>query len=668
MKPVLERARALEKAGKLAAAVLAYRDAGAVDDAARVLGALRKPADAAQLLMASVGVQPAQVGQLEPALKKRALMAAIFFGRAGNNESAVQLFLALGERSRAVDLLQRAGDQVGAAKLASGKGAPTTAVSLVPSTRPTAVGGKASSIEQALRLEQAGKLELAMETYVQLRKFSEAARLATALGRTADAAQLHADAGQPFQAAQRYLEAGDTGKALDNLIRVPRDDANYRAAAIEAVRLSSALNVLSFQMEHFLGSFLKPGPQGPAERETFYQLARLYLAHDFPDNAREALTLLVAQEPGFKDAAARLASLEEEAMPSLAVARQVLADADLAGRKKAPQKSLTPLPLSLEELPDLPADPTVLYAGAGLPAGAGPRAGGDETLPEADVLPLDPKTSFEPGGTIAGRYQLEERIGRGGMAQVFRARDLELEEDVALKVFALPTSSELHVQRFKQELKLSRQLIHPNIIRLYDIGLHEGYRYISMELLVGETLKARMEQPIDFDVALGFLIQACEGLQAAHDVGVIHRDVKPDNFFVSKSGVLKVMDFGIAKQFTSAPGLTVAGSIAGTPLYMSPEQISNFSAVSASTDLYALGVVAYEMFAGSVPFNHEEMVPLLMMHVNDRPQAPRVRNPGIPVDLELAILKLLEKDPARRFASCRELGKVFSVIRARYIG
>src|SRR5207237_6670039 len=151
--------------------------------------------------------------------------------------------------------------------------------------------------------------------------------------------------------------------------------------------------------------------------------------------------------------------------------------------------------------------------------------------------------------------------------------------------------------------KLSRQLIHPNIIRLYDIGLHQGHRYISMELLVGKSLKDRMRAPIEFRTALGYLLQACHGLQAAHDAGVVHRDVKPDNFFVTGDGVLKVMDFGIAKHH-AAPGVTVAGSIAGTPQYMSPEQISNFSAVTAATDLYALGICAYELFSGAPPFTH----------------------------------------------------------------
>ncbi|HKB48394.1 MAG TPA: serine/threonine-protein kinase [Ktedonobacterales bacterium] len=293
-------------------------------------------------------------------------------------------------------------------------------------------------------------------------------------------------------------------------------------------------------------------------------------------------------------------------------------------------------------------------------------------MPEAEVLvdeesaaPATRGEKFALGGIIAARYRLDRKIGQGGMASVFRAWDLELEENVALKVFGAQLTSEVLVARFKQELKMSRQLMHPNIIRLYDIGVHEGHRYISMELLVGKSLKERMEKPIEFVAALDFLIQACSGLQAAHDAGVVHRDVKPDNFFVTDDGVLKVMDFGIAKQY-AAPGVTVVGSIAGTPLYMSPEQIGNFSTVTHLTDLYALGICAYEMFTGSLPFTHDELVPLLMMHVNTPPEPPARRNRAIPPELDAAILRLLEKDPTRRFQSCRELGQALSAIRGRY--
>lgn len=654
----LERARSLEKTQPESALKL-YREAGAVEEAARLLGALRRPRDAGQLLLESLGVQPGQVGQLDAPGKKRALMAAILLGKAGENQLAVQLFMALGEQGRAVEILQRAGDHVGAAKLSSLKQGQFETGPMLGPARATAVGGQALSVLAAQKMEEQGKLQLALEAYVQLKRFGDAARLAQALKQPGEAAQLYADAGLPFEAAHCYLELGDTGKALDNLCRVPRDEARYRTAAAQAVRLATNLNVLDFRLEHFLNSFVKSGVQAEEELQVFDLLSKLYAGHGYPENAREALQKILAAQPQHPGVRERLAELDAELRPSAMVARKVLAQADL--HKK---QTFDDLP----DIGDLPGtEATMLRHDPELvrrvtdPGGATKR---EETLEEAELIPEPerPVDRFAVGSTVAARYRLEAQIGKGGMAAVFRAYDIELEEHVALKVFNVQQTSEVAVARFKQELKLSRQLIHPNLIRLYDIGMHEGFRYISMELLTGKSLKDQMAQPIELRTALGYLVQACHGLQAVHDAGVVHRDVKPDNFFVTNDGVLKVMDFGIAKQH-AVPGVTVAGSIAGTPFYMSPEQISNFSTVSHLTDLYALGVCAYEMFTGRVPFNHAELVPLLMMHVNNAPEPPRKVNPSIPPGLEAVILKLLAKDPAQRIQSCRDLAQVLGAVR-----
>ena len=669
----LERARSLEKAGQGDAAAKLFREAGALEEAARVLGALRRPRDAAELLIETLGVPPTQAGRLDAAGKKRALMAAIFLGRAGDNPQAVQLFMALGEQQRAVELLQKSGDSVGAARLAAMKPGQFETGPMLAPAKATAVGGQAVSMGAAQKLEEKGKLDAALQSYVQLKRFSDAARCAKALGRNADAAQLYADAGLPFEAAQAYLELGDTGKALENLCRVPSEDPQYRVAAAMAIRMATNLNVLDFRFENFVGPYVRSGPRNPAELQVFDLLATLYESHGFPENAREALQKLLAAQPSHPGAKDRLARLDEQLRPSAMVARQVLSNADLHKKRMPVLPDLGDLP-DLAGAPVLPgADATVLRSDPELVkrvTGPVAIAQADEVLGEAEVVPEEapppaPGQKFEVGGTVAARYRLEAKIGQGGMAAVFRAFDLELEEDVALKVFDMAQTSDVLVARFKQELKLSRQLIHPNIIRLYDIGAHQGHRYISMELLVGQSLKDRMKQPIEFRTALGFLIQACHGLQAAHDAGVIHRDVKPDNFFVTDDGVLKVMDFGIAKQYET-PGVTVAGSIAGTPLYMSPEQIGNFSAVTSLTDIYALGVCAYEMFTGQVPFFHAELVPLLMMHVNTPPRPPRERNPHVPAALEAAILRLLAKEPKQRYQSCRELAQELGAIRDAY--
>jgi serine/threonine-protein kinase len=281
---------------------------------------------------------------------------------------------------------------------------------------------------------------------------------------------------------------------------------------------------------------------------------------------------------------------------------------------------------------------------------------------------LDPDAPLEAilseGNTVAQRYRLEKKIGQGGMAAVFKAYDLELAEVIAIKFFTQIITDEQMLLRFKQELTLSRQLSHPNIVRLYDIGSHRGMRFITMELLQGSDLRGRLARPFNMVEAIDWLLQACAGLQAAHDRGVVHRDIKPENFFVTHENILKVMDFGIAKR-TTAAALTQAGMMAGTPEYMSPEQVTNFANVTHSTDLYALGVVAYEMFAGSVPFTHQELLPLLMKHVNEAPEPPRRRNPRCPPDVEAIILKLLAKAPGDRFKTCNELAQALSTVRAR---
>jgi len=220
--------------------------------------------------------------------------------------------------------------------------------------------------------------------------------------------------------------------------------------------------------------------------------------------------------------------------------------------------------------------------------------------------------------------------------------------------------------RFKQEVTLSRRFNHRNVIRLYDIGTYGNHKYITMELLTGDSLRAMMaEQAVSMRTRLDLLIQACNGLQCVHDRGVIHRDVKPENFFVTDEGTLKIMDFGIAKRRSTGRALTMAGMMAGTPQYMAPEQINNFTTVTHLADLYSLGCIAYELFTGTLPFHHEDLQPLLTMHLNHAPEPPSARNPNIPSDIEAVILQLLEKDPTQRFQSSRALANALDSIQER---
>ncbi|MFL5322156.1 MAG: protein kinase domain-containing protein [Myxococcaceae bacterium] len=729
----LEAGRALEKRGEVNGAVEMFCRAEAFEDAARVLSAARRFGEAGQLLMQSLGVELQLVRTLAPELKKRALTAAICFARANEVQTAVELFVALDERQRAVELLQKSGDPVGAAKLqASAPNRRGGAFTLAPQEQQRhGIGGAPVTLEAARKLEGNGKFELAMQAFIQLKQYGQAARLAKQLKRQDKAGELYAEAGMPWEAARCYHEYGDTGRALDNYVRVAKSDPNYRAAAVEAVRLSADLNHMGFQLEHFLTAFIADGPKSQSELELFYVLSKLYEKHDFAENAKEALRKLLAVNPTYRDAKAKLDALERDTRGSDALYARILKqDASFAGdgRDKAARPNRAAPALS-EELPELPSLPDLpsgtmpplgaahavqrpapavsqphptafpIYAtpAAGMPAISGeygrsvdsaveqiaanlgrPQAasasapsaapsGGTlfEVKAPAPIQLTKPATSFAPGSVIADRYRIEQKLGQGGMATVFRVSDLELGEEVALKLFNQAIADEQTLARFKQELRLSRQLAHPNVVRLFDIGFVDGHRFITLELLTGSDLKQRLTQPLPLASGIRYLQQACAGLQAAHDLGIVHRDVKPENFFVTIDDQLKVMDFGIAKG-QNAKGLTVAGMIAGTPEYMSPEQINNFGGVTGSTDIYSLGVCAFEIFTGRVPFSHAELMPLLMMHVQQAPPAPRSLNPGLPPDLEAVILKAMAKQPDQRFASCRELAAALEPIRRRY--
>jgi serine/threonine protein kinase len=271
--------------------------------------------------------------------------------------------------------------------------------------------------------------------------------------------------------------------------------------------------------------------------------------------------------------------------------------------------------------------------------------------------------SFAPGVVLAKRYRLEELIGRGGMSLVYRAMDLELQDSVALKIFTQPTNEDA-LARFKQEVLLARQLIHRNVVRVYDLGTALGARFLTMELLVGQDLHTKMSHGLSLREGVDLLIQACAGLEAAHASGVIHRDVKPENLFVTRENVVKVTDFGIAKQ-SSQRGLTVAGMVVGTPEYMAPEQAHGHMEVTPQADLYSLGIILYYLTTGTLPFRHAELVPLLMMHVTQAPEAPRKLNPSLPVDVESLVLQLLEKEASRRPASARVVGERLIDLRLR---
>jgi serine/threonine-protein kinase len=494
------------------------------------------------------------------------------------------------------------------------------------------------ALAEAARLEKSGRTAAAARAYLDAGAVTEGARILVGLGRPAEAVKALSDAGLFVEAAKALEDAGDTDGALDRLVRMPARDPRYREAAREAVRLVVAHGRLGVRFEQFVSGFIALGPSGGDELALFHDLGQLYVRRGMPENAEEVFAKVVARDPGYRDAAAQLASLREEAASPNSTLAGLLVDDERFRRVGAGGGARRDTAV----LPGGPASPPPFRAGTPSRHGA-------------------PTAEIAVGTLIADRYRIESEIGRGGMAVVYQAQDLELAEPVALKVFRRVRQDEEGINRFRQELKVSRRLIHPNITRLYDIGIHGSQRYISMELLVGKSLERLIGTRWPARRGIDTLLQVCEGLAAAHAQGVIHRDIKPGNLFLTHEGIAKIMDFGIARE-RAAPGMTQAGMIVGTPEYLSPEQISGATAGDQS-DLYALGIVAYEMFTGRKPFVHDDLIPLLQMHIATAPEPPRKHAPQLPAALEAIILRLLEKDPRDRYPNARATAEALTAVR-----
>ena len=247
------------------------------------------------------------------------------------------------------------------------------------------------------------------------------------------------------------------------------------------------------------------------------------------------------------------------------------------------------------------------------------------------------------------------------MGVVYRARDRQLDEMVALKVLrgeALAEDRNL-VERFKLEIKLARRITHRNVLRTHDFGEADGVPYISMEYLEGVTLKDLIARKGALPAGVGLRIakQICQGLEAAHQQGVVHRDIKPQNILILiESGEVKIMDFGIARVSTvgGASSLTTAGTVVGTPDYMPPEQAQGETADFRS-DIYSMGVLLFEMFTGRLPFPGDTPVAVIMGHLQKPVPRPRDLKPSLSPEIEAAVLRCLEKNPVQRYARIGEL-------------
>jgi len=711
-----DAARLLEADGKLDKALDLYRRARSPADVGRVLDRLGRFEEAGQVFAGADDFASAArsfESEIHRLAKRRAhasarrqayRWASHFHAKAGNVERATELLHEAGEPERAARVLAAAGRHTAAARLYIALEMRTEAVdTLVRAERPAEAGALCEEIgEHALAarlLHKAGDLAGAVRNWQAASSWLHAARGAAEIEDWDTAGEMYSRAREFLDAGRAFLAAGRPDDAIKALALLKFDDPRYMDAVAVVVEALEAKGDISFAAERFLNEFLFR-PLDDAGCTLMYRLARVYEQGEFWETAQEHYEKLCKAAPGFRDAEDRLRRVVAHQRDSAAIYKQVLKedyayDARTRDMEERRRERLEP-DGDLDAFPDLPASspapaappesrpaPAAPAPDSAPPAanslasttphraqttvapGAQPFPGptGDSPTQTVDQHPV--ALRLEPGTQLTPRYVLKSKLGTGGRGAVFGALDLELDELIAIKVIHPTGVTDQSVAQFRQELKLSRKLTHPNIIRVHDLGEAEGLHFITMEYLDGRDLDAVL-QDHDGGAEIGFVLdvagQICDGLGAAHDLGVIHRDIKPSNVMMLSDGTAKILDFGIAK-LMAVEGMTRTGLAYGTPLYMSPEQIRGSRDLDHRTDLYSLGCLMFTLVCGRVPFEAEEAFELLMAHVSRPPPLPSELRPDLPPGLEPILLKLLQKEPDDRFQSCAELGRAIEAIR-----
>ncbi|MGB7294128.1 MAG: protein kinase [Candidatus Aminicenantales bacterium] len=290
--------------------------------------------------------------------------------------------------------------------------------------------------------------------------------------------------------------------------------------------------------------------------------------------------------------------------------------------------------------------------------------------PPSSTITLQIQRGDLPRGTqFAGRFEVVEKLGDGGMGAVYRVMDTKIQEEIALKLFkpgVVPDPSA--IERFKNELKLARRIIHKNICCVYDLNEEEGLPYITMEYVPGEDLRSLLRRAgrLSVEKILSVARQACDGLAEAHRLGVVHRDLKPANIMIDREGNVHIMDFGIARPLSGSE-LTEAGTMIGTPDYMSPEQAAG-RPTDRRSDIYSFGIILYEMVTGRVPFVGETALSVALKHKTDIPAPPGDLNIQSPPGLNRLVLKCLEKRPEDRYQHAAEILSELLEVEAEHMG
>ena len=443
--------------------------------------------------------------------------------------------------------------------------------------------------------------------------------------------------------ADRLIARGRALEALRILLGVDPQDPLWRDALRRVVHLAWGGQRMSYELERFFEPLLRAIPPLRHELEdtaALYWIGRLYEREDVGDTALLAYRAADRLSPGFEDVAERIGAL---AAP---------AHLDLPDLPDLPELPEPPTPRTLPRRP--PARSQSLTADFDSRWRAPPTPSlTAKVLSRSADLGLGPVV---PGAVVADRFRVDAPIGEGGYGIVFRVTDLMIDEPAALKLFRRAVSDDGALKRFKQEMKVTRRLFHPCIVKTYEFGTWAGLYFITMELLEGRDLAHELQArsgPLPVARALDIAAQAFDGLGAAHADGVVHRDVKPENLFLlDEDDAVKIMDFGIAHTAATQGRATSTGKVVGTPAYIAPERLGEHGdAAGAAGDIYAMGLVLYEMLCARLPWTSQDVAGIFNEILTSRPPPPSAWNPAVPPALDRLVAELLAKKPEDRVPS-----------------
>ncbi|MDY0059716.1 MAG: protein kinase [Myxococcota bacterium] len=616
----LRAGRLFEAAELPERAIEVYRAHQVTAEAVRLLLARGRPAEAGALLV--------QAGREEEALP--------LLERGGEREQVLRIKVRQAQRRgdllTAAELLQKLGEKHQAATILRDGGHPKEAARLFLACQDT--------LSAAACYEEAGDLQGAAAAHEQAGNYRRAEELYRQLGLVADRLRMLQQLGDPLGVARLLLEQQRDAEATTLLQTIGSNSQDHRAACWllgEIFQRAGDPVAAAIKLRQSLDGIAA----GTSNLGQFYTLGLVAGAAGQLELARSALEAVLEVDPRYRDVRQRLEQLSSPTGPGP------------AEDEEAVLELTTPAPT--EPPPDAPG-PGLRRAGE--TAGAPPASRGDPRLAALAEVPLDvtlaapARPPAAPSPPLpARRYELRELIGKGGLAEVYRAHDRLLDREVAYK--RLDRLPGLPADRFLEEARAAAKLNHPNIITLFDAGEEDGHPFLTMELVEGEDLASLVAArgPLGLRFIGAILRQVCDGLAYAHEKGLVHRDIKPANMMWTVEGTLKITDFGLAKFLDDQKkNQEEKSQIMGTPYYMSPEQILG-ETLDARTDIYSLGISLFELTTGRVPFTER----IIYQHIQDNPPVPSSLRSDCPSWLDQVILWCLKKDRRRRPATVREL-------------